>query len=289
MGWPMALRLRDAGHELTVLCRSEQAAARAAEAGTRPASTIAATCAGVELAIVCVFTDEQVTRVCLDPGGVVESVPEGATVVIHTTGSPTTAETIARAGLGRAVPVLDAPVSGGPNDIAAGAITLFVGGPDPVVAAARPALAAYGSPIIHAGPVGFGQRVKLVNNALFAANIGMTADAMRLGGELGVPDQVLIEALSAGSSGRPAIGIVSASGSVRRLAATVGEFVGKDVRVMRSIAELLGADLGVIGGVLSSDYVRHRVLNEADPVGQPRGGPDASAAAIASRTPRRQR
>ncbi len=267
MGWPMVLRLRDTGHELTVLCRSGQGRARAEAAGTRAATSIAETCVDAELVIVCVFSDEQVAQVCLDEGGVVESAERGATVVIHTTGSPMTAEAVAEGGRTKEISVLDAPVSGGPNNIEAGAITLFVGGPGPVLDAARPALAAYGSPIIHVGPLGFGQRVKLVNNALFAANLGMTADAMRLGGELGVSNEVLVAALTAGSSGRPAIGIVGASGSVERLAATVGEFVGKDVRVVRAIAKRLGADLGVMGRVLSSPYVRQRVLNEADPVG----------------------
>jgi 3-hydroxyisobutyrate dehydrogenase-like beta-hydroxyacid dehydrogenase len=266
MGWPMVLRLRDAGHELTVLCRSEQARARAAAAGVAAAPSIAQACAAAALVVVCVFTDDQVADVCLGPGGVVESAQRGSTVVIHTTGSPMTAEAVADAGRGKLVAVLDAPVSGGPNDIEAGAITLFVGGAGPVLEAARPALAAYGSPIIHAGPAGFGQRLKLVNNALFAANLGLTADAMRLGAELGLGDDVLFEGLTAGSSGRPAIGIVRFSGSVGRLAATIGAFVGKDVRVARSVAGQLGADLGVIGGVLSSPYVRQRVLDDADPL-----------------------
>jgi 3-hydroxyisobutyrate dehydrogenase-like beta-hydroxyacid dehydrogenase len=265
MGWPMVLRLRDAGHELTVLCRSEQARARAAAAGVAAAPSIAQACAAA-LVIVCVFTDDQVADVCLRPGGVVDSARRGSTVVIHTTGSPMTAEAVADAGRSKQVAVLDAPVSGGPNDIEAGAITLFVGGAGPVLEAARPALAAYGSPIIHAGPAGFGQRLKLVNNALFAANLGLTADAMRLGAELGLADDVLFEGLTAGSSGRPAIGIVRFSGSVGRLAATIGAFVGKDVRVARSVAGQLGADLGVIGGVLSSPYVRQRVLDDADPL-----------------------
>ena len=266
MGWPMVLRLHEAGHDVTVLCRSEQARERAAGAGVAAASSIAEACAAVGLVIMCVFTDEQVRQVCLDTGGVVESAGRGSAVVIHTTGSPMTAEAVALAGRDREIAVLDAPVSGGPNDIEGGAITLFVGGSGPALDAARPALSAYGSPIIHAGPVGFGQRVKLVNNALFAANLGLAADAVRLGGELGLSEDVLLEALAAGSSGRPAIPVVRASGSADRLAATIGAFVGKDVRVVRSVAERLGADLGVIGSVLSSPQVRQRVLNDADPV-----------------------
>jgi 3-hydroxyisobutyrate dehydrogenase-like beta-hydroxyacid dehydrogenase len=62
------------------------------------------------------------------------------------------------------VGVVDAPVSGGPASIAAGAITLFVGGAPFDVEQATPALAAYGKPILHVGPLGCGQLVKLINN-----------------------------------------------------------------------------------------------------------------------------
>ena len=92
----------------------------------------------------------------------------GAVLVIHTTGSPRTAETIAA----RGIDVVDAPVSGGPHDIAAGHVTLFVGGDDDAVARVKPVLSAYGDPILHVGRTGAGQLVKLVNNTLFAAQIG---------------------------------------------------------------------------------------------------------------------
>lgn len=54
------------------------------------------------------------------------------------------------------IDVLDAPVSGGPHNIAAGGLTMFVGGPDDAAARVRPVLAAYGDPILHVGPLGAG-------------------------------------------------------------------------------------------------------------------------------------
>ena len=124
------------------------------------------------------FTDEQVAQVCL-AGVLVAAMPPGAALVVHTTGSPRTAQAIAAHSPG--IDVLDAPVSGGPHDIAAGSVTLFVGGPDDAVARVRPVLAAYGDPILHVGPLGAGQAVKLINNALFAAQIGLLARGRRAG------------------------------------------------------------------------------------------------------------
>ena len=152
---------------------------------------------GADVVIVCVFTDEQVQQVCLE-GDLVSAMAPGAVLVIHTTGSPRTAEAIAAHA--RGIDVVDAPVSGGPHDIAAGNVTLFVGGDDDAVARVKPVLAAYADPILHVGRTGAGQLVKLINNTLFAAQIGLVAEGVRLGGRLGVDEAALLEALTHGSA-----------------------------------------------------------------------------------------
>ena len=50
------------------------------------------------------------------------------------------------------------------HDIAAGHVTLLVGGANEDVDRARPVLNAYGDPVLHVGPLGAGQGVKLVNS-----------------------------------------------------------------------------------------------------------------------------
>ena len=128
--------------------------------------------------MVCVFTDDQVREVAPD---LIAAMPRGSVLVLHTTGSPRTAESLAADAAAHGVDVVDAPVSGGPHDIAAGRVTLWVGGTDEALERARPALSAYGDPVLHVGPIGSGQKVKLVNNTLFAAQIGLVAEAARLG------------------------------------------------------------------------------------------------------------
>ncbi len=49
-------------------------------------------------------------------------------------------------------------------------------------------LAAYGDPILNVGPAGSGQKVKLLNNAVFSANIGALAVAARLADGLGMDE-----------------------------------------------------------------------------------------------------
>jgi len=241
----MVGRLVAAGHEVTVLTRSQQAREALAAAGARPVAAAVAVAEAADVACVCVFSDEQVREVCL-AGGLAAALPAGAALVIHTTGSPRTAQEIAATGASLGIAVVDAPVSGGPHDIAAGHITLLVGGAQTDVDRVRPVLRAYGDPILHVGPVGAGQAVKLVNNAVFAASIGLVAQAVRLGEQLGVPEEGLLAALPHGSAASRGLSVVAGRGSVAASARMLAEFLGKDVKVVREVAAELGASLGVI-------------------------------------------
>ena len=176
----------------------------------------------------------------------------GALLVIHTTGSPGTAQSVAAAAESHGIGVVDAPVSGGPHDIAAGRITLFVGGADDAVERVRPVLASYGDPILHVGPVGAGQGVKLVNNTLFAAQIGLLHEAVRLGDRLGIEERRLLDAIGHGSAASRVASMVGAGGSVDAFIDMVAEFVGKDVAVVRKTAAELGSDLGLLDDVINA-------------------------------------
>ena len=249
MGAPMVRRLADAGHRVRALGRDEHKRAAVADLGAQPADTAAAAVADAEVAIVCVFTDDQVAELC---PVLIDAMPDGAVLVLHTTGNPGTAETLTERGAARGIAVVDAPVSGGPHDIAAGTVTVFAGGDDDAVVTAGAALSAYADPVLHVGPVGSGQRVKLVNNALFAAQIGAVAEAVGLGDRLGIDEPTLLTALTHGSAASRALGGIAATGSAAGFIARVGEFIGKDVAVVRRTAAELGSDLGRLEGLLDA-------------------------------------
>jgi 2-hydroxy-3-oxopropionate reductase len=249
MGRPMVTRLVEGGHDVAVLGRSAEKQAAVAQLGANAVGDIAELSARTDAVVVCVFTDEQVHQVCLDDV-LLATMPPGSTLVVHTTGSPHTVEAIAERAAPRDVEVVDAPVSGGPHNAAAGSLTLFVGGTGDAVARVRPALSCYGDPVLHVGPLGAGQKVKLVNNALFAAQIGLLSGSVELGARLGVPESTLLAALPHGSAASRVLDIVARGGSVASFIDTAGEFVGKDVGVVRSIVAELGSDLGVLDDVI---------------------------------------
>jgi 3-hydroxyisobutyrate dehydrogenase-like beta-hydroxyacid dehydrogenase len=264
----MVDRLIAAGHEVRVLGRSPRAREALQAAGAVPVGRAAAVAAGADVVCVCVFSDDQVKEICLGEGSsegapstgapsrgaLPAAMPEGSVLVLHTTGSPRTAQAIAASDIARArnIGVLDAPVSGGPHDIAAGHLTLLVGGDQARLDRAKPVLDAYGDPVLHLGPVGSGQAVKLVNNALFAANIGLVAAAVGLGDRLGIDERTLLSALQHGSSSSRALAGVAARGSAAGFATAIAEFLGKDVAVVRTVAAEFGTDLGVLSDAIAA-------------------------------------
>jgi 3-hydroxyisobutyrate dehydrogenase-like beta-hydroxyacid dehydrogenase len=261
MGRPMVRRLVGAGHEVLVLARSQESRSALAADGADPVAVVADVAGapggrdagdgpGAGVVLVCVFTDEQVRDVCLG-SGLLEAMARGSILVVHTTGSPRTAEAIAERAEPLGVQVVDAPVSGGPHNIAAGRLTVFAGGADDAVARVQPVLGSYADPVLHVGPLGAGQRVKLVNNALFAAQIGLAADAARLGAQLGVDEATLLSALVHGSADSRALDSAAARGSVAGFAEAVRDFVGKDVAVVRQVAADLGSDLGALDSAIA--------------------------------------
>lgn len=249
MGAPMVRRLADAGHDVTVLGRNPEKLSAAAELGATPAEALADVARDADAVVVCVFTDEQVRQICLTDD-LLSAMRPGSVLVLHTTGSPRTAEAIAEKAGARGVDVLDAPVSGGPHDIAAGTVTLYVGGDDDAVHRVRPLLSSYGDPVLHVGPLGFGQRVKLINNTLFAAQIGIVAEAVRLAGRLGLDESTLLSALPHGSGASRAVDSIARVGSAAGFISAVGEFIGKDVAVVRASVADLGSDLGLLDEVV---------------------------------------
>jgi 3-hydroxyisobutyrate dehydrogenase-like beta-hydroxyacid dehydrogenase len=160
----------------------------------------------------------------------------------------------------KGIRVVDAALSGGPIDIIAGRLTLFIGATDEDLEAVRPLFRTYAEVIVHAGQVGYGQRVKLINNALFTAHMGLAADALRLGHEIGVPEAVLLASLPHASGNSRAVQIIAASGSLEQSTAAVGRFVAKDVRVVQNVAARMRADLGVLGQVIKSPYIQDEIM-----------------------------
>lgn len=92
------------------------------------------------------------------------------------------------------------------------------------------------------------------------AQVGLAIEAVRLAGSLGIEERPIRAAVRHGSGAGRALGIVTAGGTVESVPGRLGDLMRKDVTVVREVARSAGADLGVIGTVLSSEAVHSKVL-----------------------------
>lgn len=200
IGAPMAVHLARRG-PLTVWNRT---ASRAVEFGARHGATVAPTAreaATADVVITCLGTSADVASLLDGGDGLLAGLRPGALFVDCTSGDPATSRRIAARMAAQGVAFADAPVSGGTNGAEAGTLTIMVGADDATFARARPVLAAFGRRIEHVGPVGAGDALKAVNNALLAVNILAAGEGLAALVRAGVPPRKALEVINA-SSGR---------------------------------------------------------------------------------------
>lgn len=98
----------------------------------------------------------------------------------------------------RGVPFIDAPVSNGVRSAIAGTLSIMVGGDPASFERARPVLEAMGKTIVHVGPAGAGQVVKVCNQVVVAVVIEAVSEALVLGAKAGVDPARIVSVLQGG-------------------------------------------------------------------------------------------
>jgi len=196
MGSRMAANLRGAGHELVVHNRTrETAEAWAAEHGAEVVGAPADIRA--EIVITMLVDGEQVEQALLGPDGAVPGADDATLFVDMSTIGPQAARAIGE----RVGAFVDAPVTGSSPRAQDGTLTIMAGGGSEHVERAWPLFEAMGKLIVHAGPLGHGQQIKVINNAVAAANTSTLGQALLVGSATGVDLQALVTAMGAGSGG----------------------------------------------------------------------------------------
>jgi 3-hydroxyisobutyrate dehydrogenase len=203
MGSRMAANLRRAGYELTVYNRTrERADEWAAEHGGTVAGTPAEVGAASDVIVTMVVDGAQVHEVLLGEHGVAQGAAAGALCVDMSTIAPGESRRIAGALAKSAIAFVDAPVTGSSPKAQDGTLTIMAGGPEGDFERARPLFEVMGELVVHVGEqVGQGEMVKLINNAVAAANAHTLAQALVVGRATGVDLDALTQVMGAGSGG----------------------------------------------------------------------------------------
>lgn len=224
MGLPMARRLLDAGHPLTVWNRTAgKADALVADGAVRAATPADA-----------VRDADVVVTMLADPAAALAVAEEllpvlrpGTYWIDTSTIGPDAVGTLT-AGLPEGVTLIDAPVMGSVDRAAAGELLILAGGDTAPVAAVLDRLGT----VAPCGGPGTGAALKLVLINAAIGGVALVAEALTLAGSLGLPRELALRSLAEGPL----------SGAVARATATGSHFpvalAAKDVALATAAAEL---------------------------------------------------
>jgi 3-hydroxyisobutyrate dehydrogenase-like beta-hydroxyacid dehydrogenase len=142
----------------------------------------------------------QVEELLLGADGAVHGAAPGTLFIDCSTIAPTDARRIGAALAERGHAFVDAPVSGSTPKATDGTLTIMAGGAPEDIERAQPYFDAMGETILHIGPLGHGQTVKVISNAVAAANAATLAQALVVGKATGVDLEALVAVLGASAS-----------------------------------------------------------------------------------------
>ncbi len=183
MGGGMVANLAAKGFAVRAFDLSEEASARAVEAGCVRAASAADAAADADAVVTMLPAGRHVREVY--ESALLEA-PRGTLLLDCSTIDVATAKEVAQMAADRGLAAVDAPVSGGIAAANAGTLTFMVGGSDEAFARAQPILGAMGKAVIHAGANGAGQAAKVCNNMILGAEMIATCEAFALAEKLGL-------------------------------------------------------------------------------------------------------
>lgn len=197
MGQAMASNLAPKGFDACVYDLDPRPMQELAAGGAKPGTSCRAVGEHAEVLCVCVPEDAHVRAVLTGADGALAGMAAGSVVAIHSTVQPETIEQMAAAAREHGVDLIDACVTGGKDVAEKGELTFLIGGEEAALEKARPVLDAFGTTLLHAGPLGAGARLKLAVNLLTYVNWAAASESFRLAKASGLDTDVFLQAVRA--------------------------------------------------------------------------------------------
>lgn len=263
MGLPMALRLVEAGLPVTVHNRTPVKAEPAVAAGATWAPSPAEAARGASAVFVMVSDDEASREVWCGPDGIlsVDLAGERLAIECSTVSRGWSAE-LARLADRHTLRFVDCPVTGLPEQAAAGELTLLVGAAADDLDLARPLLSHVSERLLHFGPPGAGTAYKLLVNLMGAVQIAGVAEGLAMAEAAGLDLDVVTGAIATGQAASPQVvrnGSRMAAGNHTDPITFSGRLRHKDVTYGLRLARELGVEaalgrttLAMLDALLSS-------------------------------------
>jgi 3-hydroxyisobutyrate dehydrogenase len=206
MGLGMARRLLQAGHALRVYNRTSSKVQALGAVAVQACATPREACERVDAVIAMVADDAASRGIWMGPDGVLTAdlAPQALAIECSTLSFAWVRELAAEAAR-RDLRYIDSPVTGLPEDAAAGALTLLVGAEPSNLEAARPLLSAVSKRILRFGGVGAGTAYKLIINMMGAVQIASLAEGLAIAERAGLDLAAVVEAIATGQAASPQV------------------------------------------------------------------------------------
>ena len=196
MGFPMARRLCEAGHEVHVWNRSRDKAERVAAFGAMVHSTAALAASAADV-VVSMLENGAVVEDVLFAQGTAQAMKAGTLVIDMASIKPREARDHAARLAAMGLSHLDAPVSGGTVGADAGTLVIMAGGRPEDFERAQAVFQVFGR-ATHVGPHGTGQLTKLANQMIVGITIGAVAESLLMCARGGADMAKVKEAITGG-------------------------------------------------------------------------------------------
>ncbi|MCC6197438.1 MAG: NAD(P)-dependent oxidoreductase [Burkholderiales bacterium] len=265
MGGPAARTLAAAGFPVRVYDPSASArAALQALAGVEVVTSLAELGRGADIVLMYLPGPQEVAA-CVPE--LIAHARTKAAIVDQSTVDPETSQRMSALATAKSISYVDAPVLGRPASI--GKWTLVAGGSEADIERCRPVLQALAASIVHVGPAGSGNKVKLLNQLMFGAINAMTAEMMAIAAHMGLSPELLYQAITGSNAATVSnlfreLGARIAAGDYDRPTFSI-DLLAKDVRLAADMAKAHGAPPIVARGVeLLNEAARAQGLGKLD-------------------------
>jgi 3-hydroxyisobutyrate dehydrogenase len=195
MGSRMVRKLLEAGFKVSVYNRSPEKVVSLIELGAERKENIAALAGECDVICSCLPMPKDVEDVYLGLNGVLENAGPETICIDFTTVGVDTSRKIFLAASENGIRYLDAPVSGGPEGVEAGTLTIMAGGEKSAFETVLPLLKVLGTTVQYLGPSGSGSIAKLINQYLVAVHSVAASEAMVAGTAMGLDSEQLYQLL----------------------------------------------------------------------------------------------
>jgi len=198
MGFGMALSLVRAGFEVVGCDIARAAIERFVNHGGRGALTPAEAATGADVVVSVVVNAAQTEAVLFGENGAAGAMPKGSVFISSATMDPDVVRGLAKRLEASGRLYLDAPISGGAQRAAEGALTILASGQPLAFAKARPALDAMAARLYELGDApGQGAAFKMVNQLLAGTHIAVACEAITFAARQGLDIRKVYDVITA--------------------------------------------------------------------------------------------